>query len=32
MDNLIVAAVFLIGTHFGIASSQIRTALVQRLG
>lgn len=32
MDNLIVAALFLLGTHFGIASSQLRPALVQRLG
>jgi uncharacterized membrane protein len=32
MNNLIVAALFLIGTHLGIASSQLRTALVQRLG
>src|SRR3954464_3692020 len=32
MSNLVVAALFLVGTHFGIASSQIRTALVHRLG
>ena len=32
MGNLVVAALFLVGTHIGIASSQLRTALVQRLG
>jgi uncharacterized membrane protein len=32
MSNLVVAALFLIGTHVGIASSQIRTALIHRLG
>lgn len=32
MNDLIAAAVFLVGTHLGIASTQLRTALVQRLG
>ena len=32
MSNLVVAALFLVGTYFGIASSQIGTALVHRWG
>ena len=32
MLDLIVAGVFLVGTHFGIASTNLRSALVQRLG
>lgn len=32
MENLIVAALFLVGTHLGVSSSQLRPALVQRLG
>ena len=32
MLDLIVAGVFLVGTHFGIASTQLRQALTQRLG
>jgi uncharacterized membrane protein len=32
MGNLLVAALFMVGTHLGISSSQLRPALVQRLG
>lgn len=32
MNDLVAAAAFLVGTHLGIASTQLRTALVQRLG
>ena len=32
MANLLVAAVFLIGTHFGIASTPLRQELVARVG
>lgn len=32
MENLVVAAVFLVGTHLGVSSSPLRPALVQRLG
>lgn len=32
MSNLLVAAVFLLGTHFGIASTQLRDQLVAAVG
>jgi uncharacterized membrane protein len=32
MLNLIIAALFMIGTHFGIASTPLRAELAQRLG
>lgn len=32
MLNLIIAALFLIGTHFGIASTGLRAELIQRVG
>lgn len=32
MENLLVAALFLVGTHLGVSSSPLRPALVQRLG
>lgn len=32
MLNLTIAALFMIGTHFGIASTPLRTELAQRLG
>ncbi len=32
MGELVVAALFLVGTHFGVSSSALRPALVRRLG
>lgn len=32
MSNLVIAAIFLIGTHFGIASTQLRGQLVASIG
>ena len=32
MENLVVAALFLVGTHLGVSSSALRPALVGRLG
>ena len=32
MDNLIVAAVVLLGTHFGLSSTQLRSQLVGSVG
>jgi uncharacterized membrane protein len=32
MSNLVVAALFLLGTHFGISSSQLRAQLVAAIG
>lgn len=32
MGNLVVAALFMVGTHLGISSSQLRAELVQRVG
>jgi uncharacterized membrane protein len=32
MENLVVAALFFVGTHLGVSSSALRPALVGRLG
>lgn len=32
MENLVVAALFFVGTHLGVSSSSLRPALVERLG
>lgn len=32
MENLVVAALFFVGTHLGVSSSTLRPALVERLG